>query len=201
MQIIPCSDVDISSIVDALEAGQTLVYPTETCYGLGCDATNQKAVDRIFQIKERQTEKSVLVVMSSIEMAMEYVVWNDQIAHLAETYWPGPLTIVGDAIPGTELAMGVVADDGSIGFRISSHPLVQEILDVLGVPMVSTSANISGQKSPYDIDDIITMFQQRPVQPDSIIDAGTLPEQSPSTIIRIKNGMVNVLRQGSLRVV
>lgn len=198
MKRIVQTDIDILVIADALEEGQTLVYPTETCYGLGCDATNQVAVDKIFAIKQRQQDKSVLIVMPDREMAEEYVVWNDEIERLADRYWPGPLTVVADAQSGTDLAYGVLADDGTVAFRVSSHPLVYELAASLGRPIVSTSANIAAMDSPYDIDSVIAMFDGKTDQPDMVIDAGPLPEQSPSTIVRVKDGTIEVLRQGDI---
>lgn len=198
MKKISEENINIAPIIDALEAGETIVYPTETCYGLGSDATNQESVDKVFKIKERQQDKTVLIVMPDREMAEEYVVWNEVINDLADKYWPGPLTIVAEAKPGTGLAHGVLADDGTIAFRISSHPMVYEIAASLGRPLVSTSANIGGQDSPYDILAIETMFEGKSMQPDMVIDAGDLPEQSPSTIVRVQNGAVEVLRQGEI---
>ncbi len=198
MQIIPFSTISISSLVESLTSGCTLVYPTETCYGLGCDATNQSAVDQIFAIKKRQANKSVLVVMPSIEMIQKYVVWTKEIDRLAERYWPGPLTIVAPVKDNTGLARGVLAEDGTIAFRLSSHPLAQELSAGLSRPIVSTSANIAAMDSPYDIGSVWSMFDGQDAQPDIVIDAGDLPEQSPSTIVRVRGGKIEVLRQGDL---
>lgn len=194
------TDDAISEIIDLLEVGGTIVYPTETCYGLGCAATNQTAVDKIFEIKQRQREKSLLIVFPDREMAKEYVVWSHGIEELANRYWPGPLTIVAEAKEPSMLADGVVAPDGSVAFRISSHPIVHEITASLSKPIVSTSANISAMSSPYDIVSVEEMFVDSTHQPDLLLDGGTLPEQSPSTIVRVDNGELHVIRQGIIHI-
>lgn len=198
MQTIPLSHISMPTIVDALESGDIIVYPTETCYGIGCDATDEGAVSRIFDIKKREAEKSVLVVMPDIEMVKEYIVWNDTVDKLARTYWPGPLTIIGELLPDAYLADGVVADDGTVACRVSSHPFVYELTASLGRPIVSTSANISHMESPYDSEVVRAMYEHEDLKPDMLIDAGVLPDQSPSTIVRVNNGAIEVLRQGSL---
>lgn len=198
MNIIPLSKAQPTELTTALKAGKTIVYPTETCYGLGCDATNQAAVDEIFAIKQRQKDKPLLVVMPSIEMAREYVVWTETIDTLANTYWPGPLTVVAQAKEGTSLARGVLAEDGTVAFRITDYPVAVELATTIGLPLVSTSANISAQQSPYDIEAVTKMFHGQQHQPDIVIDAGELVYQSPSTIVSTTNNHIEIIRQGEL---
>ena len=81
--------------LEYLESGKTVVFPTETSYGLGCDATNQSAVDMIFKIKGRKSDKPLLVVVPTIEMAKEYIEWSSLLEKLSKLYWPGALTVVG----------------------------------------------------------------------------------------------------------
>jgi len=198
MQIIKQENLDTLHIVEELKNDKTIVYPTETVYGLGCDATNQKAVDEIFKIKKRQENKSVLVLVPSVAMVMSYVQWNEKLEEISQKYWPGPLTVVMQAKPDCGLAKGVVADDGTVAFRVTGHALCSEISEALNRPLVSTSANISSEKSPSDIKDVLETFEKSDVKPDIIIGAGQLPHQSPSTVVKIENGEVVVLRQGEL---
>ncbi|MBT3817645.1 MAG: threonylcarbamoyl-AMP synthase [Candidatus Magasanikbacteria bacterium] len=200
MQIIKAEQFDIQELVMQLKKGKTIIYPTETCYGLGCDATNNKAVDSVFEIKQRQKNKSVLVLMADIAMAKEYVIWNDTLTQLAQIYWPGPLTIVAPVLADVVLANGVVHESGTIAFRVTSHLVAHDIVTALGVPLVSTSANISSMESPYDISFITDMFTQSDKKPDIIIDAGVLADRAPSTIVSVSDGEVRVLRQGEINV-
>jgi len=200
MEVIKEKDISIEKIVKSLKNGKVIVYPTETSYGLGADATNEEAVNKIFKIKKRQVGKSVLIVMSNIEMAMQYVEWSEKLNELTQKYWPGPLTVVMPLKSGHNLASGVVAIDNTLAFRISSHPLITELTKKLNKPIVSTSANISAQGDSYNAQEIINVFEKEVSQPDIVIDAGELPEKSPSTIIRLINGKLEVLRQGQIKI-
>ncbi|MBU0661478.1 threonylcarbamoyl-AMP synthase [Patescibacteria group bacterium] len=198
MKYIEEEQCDISDLIKELKRGKTIVYPTETCYGLGCDATNQKAVDQLFAIKERQQGKTMLVLMADIAMAKEYVIWNPLLDQLAQMYWPGPLTVVASVHADTALAKGIIHETETIAFRVTSHPLAHELVATLGVPLVSSSANIASLDSPYDVDDIKSMFAGKEHQPDILIDAGTLSHKAPSTIVRVDPDHISILRQGEL---
>jgi L-threonylcarbamoyladenylate synthase len=199
MKTIKEKNINISDIADKIRKGKTIVYPTETCYGLGCNATDQNSVDQIFSIKKRQRDKTVLVLMSDITMAQKYVVWNKKLQDLASKYWPGALTLVAKVKPETDLAKnGVIADDNTIAFRISPHPFVQKVMKKVSKPIVSTSANISSKKSPYSIKEVKNMFKNTKNQPNILIDGGELPHESPSTILKIVDGKQEVIRQGEL---
>ena len=169
--------------VEALQNGQTIVFPTETSYGLGCDAANQDAVNKIFKIKGRQSDKPLLVVMPTVEMAKKYLVWNDLLEDLSKKYWPGPLTVVGEylslrgalsdeAIPkfgsasegiaalpavarNDSLAFGVVSPSNTIAVRVTNHPVLKFLSEKLGRPVVATSANLAGAGDIYDSKKII----------------------------------------------
>lgn len=198
MKKILLQDIDITKLVTALQDGAVIAYPTETCYGLGCDATNQEAVNKIFNIKKRQKDKPLLVVMPDQQMAMNYVTWSETLENISQKYWPGALTCVANINQDIDIASGVRAQDNTLAFRITSHPFAAEISQKLGVPIVSTSANLSNQASCYDVDSLEKIFENQEVQPDIIIDAGDLPEQLSSTIIKVIDNQILVLRQGEI---
>ena len=100
---------------------------------------------------------------------------------------------------GMTLLVKNIADDGTVAFRITEHPLAVALCKAIDGPLVSTSANISAHESPYDIKDVVAMFAHEAVQPDIIIDGGKLPHESPSTIVRIhEDGTLEVLREGEM---
>jgi len=199
MNVIDKKQLDISSLAQALFAGQTIVYPTETCYGLGCDATNQLAVDTIFDIKKRQRNKPVLVVAHDLSVMLEHVFDSETLFEIEEKYWPGPLTVVTKVRLDSTLAKGVIAEDGTVAFRITEHPIAVALCQAINGPLVSTSANISTHESPYDIKNVLAMFDHELVQPDIVIDGGKLSHESPSTIVRIhEDGTLEVLREGEI---
>ena len=198
MKYISIKKADTKKIAKDLLVGRTIIYPTETCYGLGCDGTNQGAVDNIFEIKKRQKEKPLLVVMASVAMAREYVLWNPLLQKLSAMFWPGPLTVVADIAYENRLANGVKSVDNTLAFRITDHPFARALSTDLGAPVVATSANISSMGSPYDITHVTDMFVNEKIQPDIVIDAGDLPHKLDSTIVSVQKNSLRILRQGEL---
>ncbi len=187
----------LSKAVDYLQAGKTIVFPTETSYGLGCDATNQAAVDKIFKIKEREKNKPLLVIVSSIEMAKLYLQWNKIIDKLAIKYWPGSLTIVGR--PVMNLTDGVISSDNTLAARVTNNPIAKFLSEKLGRPIVATSANISGQSDIYDSAEIKKLYDHKKNIPDCLLDFGIIHKRKPTTIVSVING-IKILRQGEIEI-
>lgn len=200
MQTNLLKNINLQTIIDALANGKTIVYPTETCYGLGCDATNNEAVKKIFQIKQRVENKPCLLLFPSIEMAKEYTQWNDTFEALAQKYWPGPLTMVAPLKEGKNLSPLLQGPGNTIAFRVSNHPFIQQFFKVFHKPLVSTSANIAGGPNPYTMQTVQTTFENQNFQPDMLLDAGTLAEHPPSTLVTLDNGNIKVLRQGEITI-
>ncbi len=180
----------LATAVKYLKQGKILIFPTETSYGLGCDATNQEAVDKIFKIKGRKSDKPLLVVVPTMDMAKKYLVWNDLLEDLSKKYWPGPLTVVGN---GHGLANGVVASDGTIAVRVTNHPIAKFLSEKLNGPVVATSANLAGAGDIYD-------FKQIEVKPDILIDGGVLPQNPPTTIVSVVDNNLKILRKGQIKI-
>jgi L-threonylcarbamoyladenylate synthase len=193
-------ECNLSEIVVELQAGKTLIFPTETSYGLGCDATSQQAVDEIFKIKGRDESKSLLIVVPTIEMAQKYLMWNSTIEKLANKYWPGPLTIVGNYKPDSGLAQGVVAKNNTVAVRVSTYPIVKFLTESLGKAIVATSGNVAGAGDIYNAKNAVAMFSGRANQPDIILDFGQLPKNLPTTILDATGDKINILRQGELKI-
>jgi L-threonylcarbamoyladenylate synthase len=142
----------IQQAVVHLRNGNTILYPTDTIWGIGCDATNINAIRKVFTIKQRPDAKSMLLLASSVEMVREYVdaIPDKAIQLIAKE--SQPLTIIyPDA---RNLPAELISDDGSIGFRITHHILCHEVITQLGKPLVSTSANFSGFPFPGSFDEI-----------------------------------------------
>lgn len=137
---------DIEKSLEILRNGGVLLYPTDTVWGLGCDATNDSAIKKIYEIKQRVASKSMIVLLGSIDKISNYVKSNPPIvAQLVETT-EKPLTIIySDA---QNLSQEIVAEDNSIAIRVTNEAFSKELCERFGKPIVSTSANISGRKSP-----------------------------------------------------
>jgi len=183
---------DIRNALKILRAGGVILYPTDTIWGLGCDATNAEAVSKIYDIKQRASNKSLIVLVNSADMLTRYVDHPPevalQIAELSDT----PLTIVYDR--GRSLAGGVALDDGSVGVRICNDPFCDELITALRKPLVSTSANISGDITPAIFDEISGEVK-------ASVDYICLWRQDDrsrakaSSVIRVSgNGVVKILR-------
>jgi tRNA threonylcarbamoyl adenosine modification protein (Sua5/YciO/YrdC/YwlC family) len=198
MHIITGPEYDFDIVAHSIRNGGTVVYPTETCYGLGCDAFNVAAVKKVFSIKEREPGKPVLVLVADAEQAQLYVAWSDALEKITRMHWPGPLTVVADARNPGLWPRDVIGPDGTIALRVSSHPIAGALVKKIKTPLVSTSANRSGQKNNYSPAEIFSTIGQDLLQPDILIDGGTLLVQPPSTIVRVCDSSVTVIRQGSI---
>lgn len=141
----PSFDTFIGYCAQVLRAGGTLLYPTDTIWGLGCDATQPSAVERIYRIKGRPEGKSLLVLVGSLHMLRSYVEEIPEVALDLLSSYPTPLTVIYPKARG--IAPNATAADGSIGIRLVHHPFCQALLEALGRPLISTSANLSG--APY----------------------------------------------------
>lgn len=143
---------DIRNALKVLRAGGIILYPTDTVWGLGCDATNGEAVKKIYSIKKRAENKSLITLVNSAAMLTRYVDNPPEVALQMAELAESPLTIVYDR--GRSLAEGVASADGSVGVRICNDPFCDELITALRKPLVSTSANISGRDAPAIFDEI-----------------------------------------------
>ncbi len=143
---------DIKAALDVLQKGGVILYPTDTIWGLGCDACNENAVKRIYDIKKRDDSKSMLVLMENAALLDRYVEEVPEIAFDLIEVTDKPLTIIYDGAK--NLAKNLIAEDGSIGIRITAEAFSSELIRRFKRPIVSTSANISGNPSPACFDEI-----------------------------------------------
>ncbi|MFZ0473806.1 MAG: L-threonylcarbamoyladenylate synthase [Bacteroidales bacterium] len=184
---------DIMNALKVLRAGGVILYPTDTIWGLGCDATNALAVQKIFGIKERDDSKSLIILVNSVSMLERYVADPPEVALQMAELSQKPLTIVYDR--GRSLAAGVASADGSVGVRICSDPFCDELITAFRKPIVSTSANISGTDAPALFDEIseeviraadyICLYRQY-----------DRSRSAASSVIRVSgNGAVKILRE------
>jgi L-threonylcarbamoyladenylate synthase len=145
-------DEDINDSLIALRKGGIILYPTDTIWGLGCDATNHSAVKKIFGIKSRSESKSLLILVDGEQMLEQYVRDIPEIAYELIGVSDSPLTIIYPK--GKNLAEGVYREDGSVGIRICHDEFCHELISRFRKPIVSTSANFSGKPSPENFSEI-----------------------------------------------
>ena len=139
---------DIKYSLEALKNGQTILYPTDTVWGIGCDATNEQAVTKIYQIKQREESKSLVILVNSLKMLQQVIreIPEKALEILRETH--RPTTVIYNHPMG--LAKNVVAQDNSVAIRIVQDTFCGELVKKFGKPIVSTSANISGDSTPIN---------------------------------------------------
>jgi len=143
---------DIKAALAVLQKGGVILYPTDTIWGLGCDASNEEAVKRIYNIKNRIDSKSMLVLMENAALLERYVDEVPEIAYDLIELSDKPLTIIYDGAK--NLAKNLIAEDGSIGIRLTTEAFSSDLIRRFKRPIVSTSANISGKPSPACFDEI-----------------------------------------------
>ncbi len=175
----------------ALNDGAITIFPTETCYGLGCDATDETAIRRIFEIKKRNRKKALPIIVSNLQIAKEYCYITGDAEKLTKKFMPGPLTLVVKAK--RNLPKALTANSGKIAFRISGSKIANALAKELGKPIVATSANLEGKPEIYSGKEAIEKFAQCV---DVIIDAGALPKRKPSAIYDIPGK--KILRAGKI---
>ncbi|GIK84347.1 MAG: hypothetical protein BroJett025_09690 [Patescibacteria group bacterium] len=179
----------ISQSIAVLHAGGLVLFPTETTYGAGVDATNQEAVNRLLSYKSRREGKPLSIMVTDEEMAKQYVLINEQAHALYEQFLPGPVTVISKSLDsvdknGQRIAQGVASEFGTLGVRIPDYDLMLAITQAFGRPITATSANASGQRRPYSVADILVgLSEKQKSLIDLVLDAGELPKNEPSTVI------------------
>ncbi|MGB9736588.1 MAG: L-threonylcarbamoyladenylate synthase [bacterium] len=181
-------------IVNVLSKGGIMIYPTETVYGIGCDAFNDSAINRIVSLKQRLPDKPLIVLVKDIHMLIELVVELPSIGvSLINKFWPGPLTLIFNAKP--HINKQLTAGTGKIAVRQSPHPFIRSVFELYSHPIVSTSANISNMPPAVSISEIPTSITDNV---DLIIDGGKL-NNIPSTVIDITDNRIELIREGAIK--
>lgn len=183
---------DISQALEVLRNGGLILYPTDTIWGIGCDATNSEAVKKIYALKQRTDSKSMLVLVDYISRIERFVGEVPEVAWDLVELATTPLTVIYPEAK--NLAPELIAEDGSIGIRVANDEFCQKLITRFGKPIVSTSANISGKPSPSFFDEIEEEIKQGV---DYIVlhrQDDTLPRR-PSSIIKLgKRGEIKIIR-------
>lgn len=184
---------DIKKACETLKNGGVILYPTDTVWGIGCDATNEEAVKRVYEIKRRDDSKSMLVLLDNPAKLQTYLHEVPEIAWDLIELTDKPLTIIYDGAK--NLAQNLVAQDGSIGIRITSEPFSAELCRQFRKPIVSTSANISGEDSPVVFREISAEIKGAV---DYIVNYRQKDKEKaqPSGIVKLsKNGTITIIRK------
>jgi len=162
----------VEEAVERLRNGGLVVYPTETCYGLGAAVDDLRAVERVYRVKRRPFDRPLTVIVADVEMWSRYAYITPEASKLIRRFLPGPLTIILWKKP----TVPDLVNPDRIGARISSHPVAQALVERLGKPITATSANLHGGPNPYKVEEVCEGV-------DLVLDYGELPRRPPSTIV------------------
>jgi len=195
MSIAPPSADGIARAVDLLHAGELVAFPTETVYGLGADAGNDRAVARIFAAKGRPAFNPLIIHVGDTGAALGLAVLSAEAQALAARFWPGPLTLVLPRRPEARLSALAAAGLDSVALRVPAHPMAQALLAEFGGPLAAPSANRSGRVSPTAREHVLDGLDGRIA---AVVDGGTCPVGIESTIVGFHGADAVLLRPGGL---
>lgn len=187
---------DLEKAVEILKNGGIVIFPTDTAFGIGCRIDDEKAVKRVFEIKKRPYNAALLVLVDSVKMAERYVeIPKDARDKLVNKYWPGGLSLFfkckQEKVPDI-----VRADSHVLAVRWPNHKIIEEVIRQVGVPIIATSANISGEPTPYSLTEVNRALLN---QVDYVM-RGECTYKKESTIIDTTVNPWNIVRYGTIKV-
>ncbi|MFD1513966.1 L-threonylcarbamoyladenylate synthase [Halomarina rubra] len=181
---LPVPDADLDRAASAIERGDCVVYPTETVYGLGADALDSTAVDRVFELKGRDREKPVSLAVATVTDLGAYVNLGERERAFAEAFLPGPVTLVAarrDVVPDA-----LTGGRERVGVRVPDHAVARALVERAGTPVTATSANRSGAGSARTVDDVAASIREACV----VLDAGETPGGG-STVVDVATDTIH----------
>lgn len=188
------NEEELNEVAEIIKNNGVVIFPTETVYGIGGNALSCQVVDKVYQIKQRPREKAINILLPNAERIEEYAdIIDEKEKRIIQKFMPGPITII--LKRKDNIGNGFTLNDGTIGVRIPNSPIVQAILKKVNVPLIAPSANISGKPSGTDVNSILKDFENKV---DAVIDGGKSKLGISSTIVKVVNGKVEILREGSI---
>jgi len=194
MEIISADEKGLQRAVELLRAGGIGAFPTDTVYGLGARIDSETAIKKIFKAKGRSHGQPLPILIADAEQLRQIAAQIPPLAwKLAERFWPGGLTIVVPKAP--QISDLISAGGSTVAVRLPKHPVPVALIRGLGMPIIGTSANLSGQPSPVTAEDVITQLGEKL---DFVIDGGCCPGGKESTIIDLTQQPPRILREGAI---
>jgi len=185
----------LQKAVELLKFGGIVMHPTETCYGLAVDIFDEQGLEKLYTLKGRETKKPLSILVHGLGMAEEYGIFSEKALDLAQKYWPGALSIV---VPRNKALPGFFnKGEEFVSIRVSSDAFCKNMVREFGSPVTTTSANLAGMKPLYVAD--LDGFGEMAADIDLVVDAGDILGNKPSTVVKVEGDLLQVLRQGELR--
>lgn len=190
--IVPQTVNNLDHVAQIISTGGVIAFRTDTFYGLGADPFNRTAVQKIRELKGREDDKPILIVMSDRKEIDRLIPQRSQaFDHLAERFWPGPLTIIGRAAD--KLSDELTAGTKTVGVRLPDDDTVRALIEACGGALTATSANVSGQPPARSVAEVENYFGHRI---NLIVDGGATTSESPSTVIGATTDEIKLVREG-----
>ncbi len=186
----------IEAAVRVIRRGGSIVYPTDTVYGLGVSILKPYSIERLFKIKKRPETKPAPVMIKDIEMAKQLAYIDQKTEKALNEVWPGQVTVVLEKKPIVPDIL--TANRKTIGLRIPNHYFTQCLMENLNEPITATSANFSGQPPLNSAVELVKIFNRAYPRPDLILDAGELPPSPPSTVLDLTSPQPKITRVGPI---
>lgn len=188
----------ISLAIEKLKNGKVIAIPTDTVYGLAVDAKNFEAVENLYRLKKREKNKPLAIFLKNLEQIKKLFIVEDVTKKLIEKYLPGKLTIVAKIKDKTDIKLAKnlnEIDDDFLGFRVVDSFFIKKLFNEFDVILAVTSANISGNKVANSSSEIIKIFPQI-----ELIISGELLENSASTVVKVNNSQIEIIRSGAIEI-
>ncbi len=182
----------VEKLSNLLRMGKVIICPTDTVYGLICDATNEKAVEKIFKIKKRPKGKPISIFVKDIKMAKKFAIINKKQDEFLKKVWPGAVTLV--LKPRKDLPKNIYQGKNTIGVRVPDYKLILNLSDKIKRPLAESSANISGKPASTKIKEVLNQFKKGKFLPDLVLDAGNLNSSKPSIVVDLTTSEPKILR-------
>ncbi|MDE1876188.1 MAG: threonylcarbamoyl-AMP synthase [Thaumarchaeota archaeon] len=190
--ILPCNDTGIKEAYETIQNGGTVVFPTDTVYGIGCDPRNQDAVNKIYKIKGREKIKQLPVLAYSKKDIANIAFFDEMSEKIADKFWPGPITLILQ-VKDKKIEKALSLKD-KIAVRVPNHPCVLALLEKCRL-LVGTSANFSGEPSFSDSKEVASKFSGY----DILLDGGQITNSYESTIVEVVNNKLKIVREGKIK--
>lgn len=185
---------ELKEVIEVLDNDGLVIFPTETVYGIASKATSSKAVDKLYAAKKRPRDKAINIMVGDSKDISKYAKINSEIeAKIIEEFMPGGITLILDKVD--DFGEGFTLSNNTIGVRIPNNTIALKILKNISFPLTVPSANISNKPAGTEVKDIIDDFRNTV---DIIIDGGKSVDSIPSTIVRVEDNKINILRQGKI---
>ena len=182
------------AVAEVLQSGGVIIYPTDTIYGIGANAFNEEAIEKVMNIKNRDSEKPLSVFVKDIKSARRIACIDSKVEKMLENIWPGPITAI---LRKKDIVPYLLTGNGeTIAVRIPQNKFILHLLEKVEFPIIATSANISGENNLFDAEEIMKTFGNKKNQIDLFVNIGNIKKTQASTIVDLTTTIPRIVRMG-----